>query len=363
MRGKNPDFMRFDLMRSGVAMLCVAAGATLAAAQSGGDTPRVMVNGNPVNFTGQPPVEQSGRVLVPLRGVLEKLGAYVQYDASSKTVTALQNDRKITLPIGSRQATIDGRSVSLDVPATVINGSTMVPLRFVAESLGANVNYDSASNTVAIAGTGGGAYSTASSNALPGGTQNEHYNYGNNGRHDNDRGAANTVVGRVVAVYADGTPRRIVIRPMGAAQSGAPDRTIRLLPDVAIQMHRENGTDETVGLSRVELGDRVRVQVNDNGAARAIDVLHNGGSDNNDNGGAAPAPNTIRARFTGFSRINNGMYEVRMNDGRTINIPDTAPILLNGSSIGIADLRPGDRMTITVNPDTGRGTRILVDAR
>jgi len=301
---------------------------------------------------------------VPLRGVLEKLGAYVQYDAGTKTVTALQNDRKITLPLGSRQATVDGKNVSLDVPAAVINGSTMVPLRFVAESLGANVSYDSASNTVAIAGGGGGNYSTAANNALPsGGARNENYDYNrnnrNNGNNENNGGAADIVVGRVIAVYADGQPRRIVVRPVGGAQSGAADQTIRLTPDATIQRRNDDGTSQIVGLGRVALGDRVRVRENGRGAARSIDVLRSGDRDN----GSAANGNTVRARFTSFRRINSGMYEVRTSDGRTFNVPDTAPILLNGNSIGVADLRPGDRLTITVNPDSGRGTRILVDAR
>ena len=48
----------------------------------------VQVNGNPVNFTGAPPVEVNGSVLVPLRGVFEAMGAGVNYDSTVHTITA-----------------------------------------------------------------------------------------------------------------------------------------------------------------------------------------------------------------------------------------------------------------------------------
>ena len=99
---------------------------------------------------GQGPVESGGRVLVPLRGVLEKMGAYVSYDSARQEVHAVRNEQQIVLPIGRSTARVDDRPVPLDAPARILNGSTMVPLRFVAESLGARVNYEPSTSTVAI---------------------------------------------------------------------------------------------------------------------------------------------------------------------------------------------------------------------
>lgn len=110
----------------------------------------VRVNGSPVNFPGQGPIETGGRVLVPLRGVLEKMGAYVSYNSARRQVRAVRNQTQIVLPIGSRTARVNGSPVTLDAPARIVNGSTMVPLRFVAEALGANVNYEAARRTVVI---------------------------------------------------------------------------------------------------------------------------------------------------------------------------------------------------------------------
>jgi len=123
---------------------CLYAGAANA------DRINVRVNGDPINFEGAQPRQMGGRVMVPLRGVLEKMGANVDWLASSQTVVATKGDMELNLPIGSRTATVNGRDVRLDVPAMTIAGSTMVPLRFVSEALGADVRWSDATQTVAI---------------------------------------------------------------------------------------------------------------------------------------------------------------------------------------------------------------------
>ncbi|RYG42021.1 copper amine oxidase N-terminal domain-containing protein, partial [bacterium] len=126
--------------------------ATTGAAQS----IRVTVNGEPVAFSGAGPRSVGGRILVPLRGVMEKLGAYVGYDGATKTVTANRGDVDLMLVLGQRSATVNGRSVTLDVPAEQYLGSTMVPLRFMGEALGAQVLWDAPSMTVQIVTSGSG---------------------------------------------------------------------------------------------------------------------------------------------------------------------------------------------------------------
>src|SRR5213083_559402 len=105
----------------------------------------VRINGERVQFMGTGPQEVRGRVMVPLRGVLEQMGAFVDWDASSRTVYANRGDTQIRLPVGSNSAYVNGKSVFLDVPAMILGGSTMVPLRFVSETLGANVAWNSES--------------------------------------------------------------------------------------------------------------------------------------------------------------------------------------------------------------------------
>ena len=110
----------------------------------------VTVDGEAVQFEGTRPMSVSGRVLVPLRGVLEKMGALVGWVPETRTVVAEKGDTFIELPVGSTSARVNGRKVILDVPATIIGGSTMVPLRFLGEALGADVQWDAISRTVLI---------------------------------------------------------------------------------------------------------------------------------------------------------------------------------------------------------------------
>ncbi|MBC8134381.1 MAG: copper amine oxidase N-terminal domain-containing protein [Fibrella sp.] len=110
----------------------------------------VSVNGDFVSFPGQVPIQQNGRTLVPLRGVLEKIGATVRYSGPTKTIVATKGETKIELTLGERTASVGGKEVNLDVPAQALNGTTLVPLRFVAESLGADVRFDGAVKVIAI---------------------------------------------------------------------------------------------------------------------------------------------------------------------------------------------------------------------
>ncbi len=109
----------------------------------------VFVDGDRVGFD-QPPVVIGGRVLVPLRGVFERMGAVVLWNAATNTVVATRGNTQVQLVIGSRQAFVDGNAVGLDVPPLIVGGRTLVPLRFVSEAMGAQVDWDDAARTVYI---------------------------------------------------------------------------------------------------------------------------------------------------------------------------------------------------------------------
>jgi hypothetical protein len=88
--------------------------------------------------------------MVPLRGVFEKLGATVAWDYGSRMVTAYKGDKTIKLRIGDSFATVNGSTVSIDAPAMIRQSSTMVPLRFLSETLGADVHWASNIRTVHV---------------------------------------------------------------------------------------------------------------------------------------------------------------------------------------------------------------------
>ncbi len=110
----------------------------------------VTVNGQPVQFLDIGPQQIAGRTLVPVRGVLEKLGATVAYVPQTQTVVASTAKMDIQLKIGSNIAVVNGKNVTLDVAAQEIRDHTFVPLRFLGEALGADVGWDGATRTVRI---------------------------------------------------------------------------------------------------------------------------------------------------------------------------------------------------------------------
>lgn len=113
------------------------------------ETIKVAVDGTALNMDVAP-VMESDRVLVPFRFIAESLGGLVSWNEGTKTVTIKTADKEVSLPVGKTTATINGKNVSLDVPAKIINGRTLVPVRFISESLGANVDWISAEKTVKV---------------------------------------------------------------------------------------------------------------------------------------------------------------------------------------------------------------------
>jgi hypothetical protein len=139
-------------------MLAVAAVSTAALAHQ---DIRIRLNGGLVEMDAKPFIE-NGRVLVPLRGVFEKLGAVVEWFEEEQAVVVSVADLTIRLIIGQHSAEVVKvggaepvtETVQLDVPARIVEGRTFIPVRFVAEALGAEVTWDDAHRTVVIE-TGG----------------------------------------------------------------------------------------------------------------------------------------------------------------------------------------------------------------
>ncbi len=101
----------------------------------------VTYNGEKIKFD-QIPVIESGRTLVPLRAIFEKLGAAIDWNGDTQTVTASKDGTTISLTIGDTNAVKNGETITLDVPSKLVNGRTLVPVRFIADSFGVNVDWD-----------------------------------------------------------------------------------------------------------------------------------------------------------------------------------------------------------------------------
>jgi len=212
----------------------------------------VTVDGNQITFPGTQPVELHGSVLVPLRGVFQALGAHVDYDSASQIVTAHKHGRTIVVPIGSSTATIDGQPQQLSVPAQIIDGSTMVPLRFVAEALGDYVEWGAQTHMVTI----------TSAQQAPDVVPAPHHDF-NGGA---DTGAGVLVKGFVRRVDLDSRPRKLIVL------SGGQDTDVPVGHDAVITRGPVGHDAHPAGLDDIKIGDFVIVHENDHGFAVQVDA-------------------------------------------------------------------------------------------
>lgn len=111
----------------------------------------VQVNGEDVTFPNASPAVINGRTMVPMRAVLEALGATVDYDGATRTVNAKLGDVSLTHVIGTNAIEMaGGEKLTMDTVSSVKNGSTLVPLRFFSQALGYEVYWDEGAHTAVV---------------------------------------------------------------------------------------------------------------------------------------------------------------------------------------------------------------------
>lgn len=106
------------------------------------DDIKIYVDGERVSSDVSPFIDQNSRTMVPLRFIAESLGAYVDWSVGTEKITIKTKTSLITLAIGSKQAVVDGKTVALDTQPVIKNARTMVPLRFIGEQLGSTVSWN-----------------------------------------------------------------------------------------------------------------------------------------------------------------------------------------------------------------------------
>ena len=109
----------------------------------------VLVDGVQVIFDQQP-VIQNGRTLVGFRAIAEAMDTEVTWDQATKGIEAIRNGVTVNMTIGSDIMLVNGRQVTLDVPAQILNGRTMLPLRALIEAFDCKVEWDGAQKIVTI---------------------------------------------------------------------------------------------------------------------------------------------------------------------------------------------------------------------
>ena len=114
------------------------------------NTIRLNLNGKELKSSVSPIVE-NGTTLVPLRLISENLNAAVSYDHQSKAISITSKDTSIHLTLGSTLAKINEDTITLTTSPKSINGTTMVPLRFISENLDCKVSWDAKNQLISIA--------------------------------------------------------------------------------------------------------------------------------------------------------------------------------------------------------------------
>lgn len=133
--------MKTNALAVFLSVLLILPNAAMLSARAAESDIEVRVDGV-VLETDAPPAIIDGRTMVPMRAIFEKLGAAIAWEPDAKKVSAEKDGTKIELVIGALTAKVNGADVSLDVPAVISESRTLVPLRFISESLGLTVDWD-----------------------------------------------------------------------------------------------------------------------------------------------------------------------------------------------------------------------------
>jgi hypothetical protein len=308
------------LIRSVVAALLAVCVAAWAVPASAAPPPRkddvpvraiaILVNGDELARDPAPRVV-GDRVLVPVVRIYSALGINVARDGA--TLVASAPSKRIKITVGSRRATVDTRVILMDSPAIEIDGATYVPLRFVADSLGAQVAWFKKADRIEVISSVVG--------RAPGLEQHT-------------PGGSTQVVGTVSAVDLNSAPESVTVtRGPGA-------RTIAITSDARIVVQDVvTRTSTPASLKDVHVGDAVSIILRRDGTVDEVVARY------------ASRAGTIAAVSPSAFVLQNG-YVVT---------PDkSTDITLNGQPAAVGDLKVGDNATVRLNPDTGEKRQIIV---
>ncbi len=286
--------------------------ATSASAQSSNEPIAVVVNQVPVTFRGAPAQEINNSVLVPLRGVFEQLGASVNYDPVAKQIQARKGNTLVVLTIGQLTAYVGGVPATLSQPALVTpDGTTLVPLRFVAQAFGADVAWLPTSHTVVV--------NTADQHVaeLPAPPLN----------------SSGNAIGTITQLYSSTNPPTFSLRINGSVYS------VPLSSSSIVLIDRGRDKPAIQGdVSRLHPGDQVVVTEAESGAPASV-------------------VRVLQTRLTGTVKSIAGQPDgsavIVLNDGQTRRVQAGAPVSMAGQPISLSDILPSERVVLHVDPDSG----------
>ncbi|HTD32489.1 MAG TPA: copper amine oxidase N-terminal domain-containing protein [Candidatus Elarobacter sp.] len=270
----------------------------------------IVVNGE--ELARDPAPRASGyRVLVPVVRIYSALGIGVAREG--KTLIASAPSKRITITVGSRRASVDNRVVLMDSPAAEIDGATYVPLRFVADSLGAQVSYDPKAQRVEVV------------SSVVGRTP---------GLEQHTPGGSTQIVGTVSNVDLNSAPESVTVT------KGQTVRTIAITSDARIVVQDVvTRTTTPATLRDVHVGDAVSV------------ILRR-------DGGVDQVVDRYASRAGVVAAVSPSAFVLQ--SGYVVTPDKSSEITLNGQPATLADLKVGDNVTVRLNPETQEKRQIIV---
>ncbi|MFD1955671.1 N-acetylmuramoyl-L-alanine amidase [Paenibacillus thailandensis] len=141
-------FVAFMLFMSFLFVAFTGFGPAVSAAV----TPKLYLNGELVEAPVAPQLVENKYTVVPIRIISEGLGMKVTWSQADKTATIKSESDTIVLKINESVADVNGNQAQMDTPAIVQSGTTLVPLRFVGESMGLEVKWDNTAKAAYVSG-------------------------------------------------------------------------------------------------------------------------------------------------------------------------------------------------------------------
>ena len=273
----------------------------------------VSVNGAAVGFRGQGPVQEAGTVLVPLRGVFEQLGAQVFYDSGQKAILATKGATTVNLRLGEARALVNGTERTLSVAAQATGGTTLVPLRFVSEALGAQVKWEAATRTVRITTDA----VVADQLPPPSGT--------------------GSVTGTITGIYPETSS--ITVRVAGGQNTRVP-----LAGDAVVLIRPAQGPATEANLAALRVGDQITVRRDPSGRGTVLETSFG----------------ERRGEVKSIAQLSSGNFAITLSDGSLVEVVPNAPVTMANRAVTLADVRPGEQVAIRINPQTKLGIGVAV---
>jgi len=103
-----------------------------------------------VAFDSPPYIDENDRLMVPLRAIVEALGAVVEWNPRDQSITITKQEATLFFKINSPLAVVNGQTKRMDTSPVIRNDRTMIPVRYVGEYLGATVHWDPEARSVDI---------------------------------------------------------------------------------------------------------------------------------------------------------------------------------------------------------------------